>query len=135
MSGRTKVLAGLLVALSLGALSASLYLTWSSWQTETVAGCNGEGSLDCDAVLTSHWSKWLGWPVSLFGSITYVGILAVCWPAAKHPAGKAGMPSRCSQREPPFGLLLSKQCCSTAFASIASASMSADCASLGLPCY
>jgi len=90
MSGRTKVLAGLLAALSLVALSISLYLTWSSWQTETVAGCNGEGSLDCDAVLNSHWSKWLGIPVSLFGSITYIGILAVCWPAAKHPGGKAG---------------------------------------------
>lgn len=89
MSGRTKVLAGLLAVLSLGALSVSLYLTWSSWQTEAIAGCSGDGSLDCDAVLASHWSRWLGMPVSLFGSITYVGILAVCWPAAKHPGGKA----------------------------------------------
>ncbi|NOY29970.1 MAG: thioredoxin domain-containing protein [Planctomycetes bacterium] len=89
MSGRTKVLAGLLAVLSLGAIGVSLYLTWSSWQTEAIAGCSGDGTVDCDAVLASHWSQWLGMPVSLFGSITYVGILAVCWPAAKHPGGKA----------------------------------------------
>ncbi len=90
MSGQTKVLAGLLAALSLGALSVSIYLTWNSWQAEVVAGCGGDGAVDCDAVLTSHWSRWLGMPVSLFGSITYLGILAVCWPAAKCPEGKAG---------------------------------------------
>jgi len=90
MSDRTKVLASLLTALSLVALCISLYLTWTSWQTEAVAGCNGDGIVDCDAVLSSHWSQWLGMPVSLFGSITYLAILSICWPAAKHPEGKAG---------------------------------------------
>jgi len=90
MSDRTKVLASLQAALSLVALCVSLYLTWTSLQIGTVAGCNGDGVVDCDVVLSSHWSQWLGMPVSLFGSITYVAILAICWPAAKDPAGKIG---------------------------------------------
>ncbi len=90
MPGRTKLLLGILGFLSLVAFSISAYLTWSSWQTEAVAGCSGSGGADCDAVLGSHWSKWLGLPVSLLGMVTYVGILAICWPAAKHPHGLAG---------------------------------------------
>ena len=90
MSGRTKFLAGLLSALAMVALCISLYLTWSSWQTTAVAGCRGDGTLDCDQVLTSHWSRWLGLPVSLLGSLIYVSILAICWPAVQRPRGKAG---------------------------------------------
>jgi len=90
MSDRAKVLASLLAALSLVALCLSIYLTWTSWQSAAVAGCGGDSGADCDVVLSSHWSQWLGMPVSLFGSITYVAILSICWPAAKDPAGKAG---------------------------------------------
>jgi len=90
MSGRTKVFAGLLAALSFVALCVTVYLAWSSWQTEAVAGCGANGVVDCDQVLSSPWSRWLGIPVSLFGALIYAIILAICWPAAKHPWGLAG---------------------------------------------
>ncbi len=82
--GRAKLFLTLIAALAGVALCLSGYLTWTTWSAGTVAGCSGEGLVDCDHVLASHWSKWLGLPVSLLGSLTYVGILAVCWPAAKH---------------------------------------------------
>ncbi len=90
MTARTKLLAGLITALALVALSLTTYLTWSSWQSEAIAGCNADGVVDCDLVLSSHWSRWLGVPVSLSGVIIYVGVLSLCWPAAKKPWSLAG---------------------------------------------
>jgi uncharacterized membrane protein len=77
-----KLLAAVITALALVALAASGYLTWASWQQSTIAGCTGGSLLDCDEVLTSSWSKWLGIPVSLLGALNYAAILALVWPAA-----------------------------------------------------
>lgn len=90
MSGRTKIIAGLLTAFALVALGLSLFLGWSSLQTEAIAGCSAGGVVDCDLVLSSHWSRWLGIPVSFFGAAIYLGILSLCWFAAKRPWGLAG---------------------------------------------
>jgi uncharacterized membrane protein/thiol-disulfide isomerase/thioredoxin len=82
LSGTRKLLATVITALALVALAASSYLTWASWQQSTIAGCTGGSLLDCDEVLTSSWSKWLGIPVSLLGALNYAAILALVWPAA-----------------------------------------------------
>ncbi len=89
MSSRTKLLASLICLLSLAAVGVSGYLTWTTWGPGTVTGCTGNSLVDCDEVLASRWSKWLGAPVSLFGTLTYVGILALGWPAARRPHGLA----------------------------------------------
>lgn len=54
-----------------------------------VAGCSAGTELDCEDVLGSHWSKWLGLPVSLLGVVAYSGILVLCWPAAFRSSGWA----------------------------------------------
>lgn len=89
MSGPAKILTALITVLSVVALGLSGYLTWSTWSSSPVAGCTGEGLVDCDTVLSSIWSKWLGLPVSLFGLVTYIAILASIWPVAKHANGSA----------------------------------------------
>lgn len=82
MSGTQKLLAALITALALVAVGVSSYLSWVTWQQSTVAGCTGGSLADCDEVLSSSGSKWLGVPVSILGAATYLGILAVVWPAA-----------------------------------------------------
>lgn len=72
---RQKVLLGIILALACVGLAVSGYLTWTTWSATEVAGCSGGEAVDCDYVLSSHWSKWLGIPVSLFGALTYLGIL------------------------------------------------------------
>ena len=89
MSNRRKILAALITLVATIALSVSAYLTWVTWQSGTVAGCTAESLMDCDEVLTSQWSKWFGVPVSLLGGLTYLAILALCWPAALRPQGWA----------------------------------------------
>ena len=74
-SGQGKSLLWIIVGLSLVGLLISGYLTWTTLTSASVAGCSGDGA-GCSHVLTSVWSKWLGMPVSLFGLLTYVGILA-----------------------------------------------------------
>ncbi len=89
MSGRRKIIAGLITALALVALGVSTYLAWVTWQSGSVAGCTADSLLDCDEVLASRWSKWFGLPVSLLGALTYLSILALAWPAASRPQGLA----------------------------------------------
>lgn len=74
-SGSGKLLLWIVVGLSVIGLLISGYLTWTTWTASAVLGCSGDGA-GCDHVLTSIWSKWLGLPVSLFGLVTYLGILA-----------------------------------------------------------
>jgi len=87
--GRTKLLFTLVAALAAVALCLSTYLTWTTWSSTPVVGCDSSGLIECEHVLTSPWSKWLGLPVSLLGALVYVGILAACWPAARHASGLA----------------------------------------------
>lgn len=82
MSARAKLSAAVITLLALVAGSVSLYLTWTSWQAGDVLGCTGDSHANCDAVLGSQWSVWLGMPVSLFGVLVYAGILLTTWPAA-----------------------------------------------------
>jgi uncharacterized membrane protein len=81
LSGPRKLLAIVVTVLALLAFGLSSYLTWVTWQQSTVVGCTAGSMVDCDEVLASAWSKWLGIPVSLFGMLTYAAILALVWPA------------------------------------------------------
>lgn len=81
LAGRRKWLPVAITLLAFVALGVSSYLTWATWQKSTVVGCTGASLVDCDEVLSSSGSTWLGIPVSLLGAITYLGILAVVWPA------------------------------------------------------
>lgn len=87
MTNLARNLALLITLLALVALGLAGYLSWVTWQQTSVAGCSGRAGLDCNEVLASSWSKWLGIPVSLLAVVTYVGILALVWPVA---AGKRG---------------------------------------------
>ncbi len=79
MRNRRTILAVAISVLALVALGVSSYLTWVTWQSETVAGCTTDSLLDCDEVLSSRWSKWFGLPVSLLGGVTYFFILFTAW--------------------------------------------------------
>ena len=88
MTSRAKILALLISLISIVAIGVSAYLVWASLQSQGVAGCGGSSMVDCDEVLSSRWSRWLGVPVSLFGLLTYLGILALAWPAAKQDSSR-----------------------------------------------
>ncbi len=75
------VLLWLARGLALAALGLAAYLVWTTTvEGSQVAGCGGEG-LDCEHVLASRWSRWLGLPVSLPGvalyTLTFLGLLAI----------------------------------------------------------
>ena len=60
--------------LALVAFSSGLYLSWRSTQAGPVPGCGGS-TFDCDHVVTSAWSRWMGIPVSYLGCATYLALL------------------------------------------------------------
>jgi len=51
--------------LSLAAAALSGYLAWTAYQGGQVAGCRPGDGTGCERVLYSHWSGWLGMPVSV----------------------------------------------------------------------
>lgn len=57
-------------------LGISVYMTWIGLTGSTVAGCDG-GLFNCDHVLTSRWSKFLGIPVGLPAAGLYTGLLVL----------------------------------------------------------
>jgi len=63
--------------LALVALGVSIYLLVKSISGGTLAGCGDEGGVDCDHVLSSRWSTWLGLPVSGPATGMYVALLSV----------------------------------------------------------
>ena len=85
-SGHGKTLLWVIIGFSVVGLLISGYLTWTTMTASSVLGCNGEGE-GCSHVLTSTWSKWLGVPVSLFGLLTYVGILATAFFSTRDDQG------------------------------------------------
>ncbi|MCO6043423.1 thioredoxin domain-containing protein [Aeoliella sp. ICT_H6.2] len=88
MSNVAKILATLITLAALVAVGASAYLVFESFNGPDVASCGVEG-FDCESVLTSSWSKWLGVPVALLGGVVYLAIALVAWPAALSPRGMA----------------------------------------------
>ena len=64
----------LLVA-SVIAIAVSSYLAYVSLTASKIAGCGGGQIFDCGHVTSSHWSSWMGIPVSLLAIGVYVGLI------------------------------------------------------------
>jgi uncharacterized membrane protein/protein-disulfide isomerase len=75
---RTAV-AWLVRLLSFVATGLSGYLAWQSVQHGNVLGCSFGGVFDCDEVLSISWSKVLGVPVAILGTVVYVAIFLASW--------------------------------------------------------
>jgi len=64
---------------ALGVLGMILtgYLSWTSFNDQSVQGCDvGSG---CDVVLTSPWATTLGMPTAFWGFLTYVAVAAIAF--------------------------------------------------------
>ncbi len=74
--------------LALTALCVASYLAWISLQAgDAAVGCGGLPYFDCEHVLGSRWSSWLGVPVSLPAAIIYVVIFAASAAIGPGPPG------------------------------------------------
>jgi uncharacterized membrane protein len=62
-------------ALAALALAIAGYLAWIAVSGGAVAGCAAAGPIDCDEVLSSRWSTWLGVPVGFLAVATYGSLL------------------------------------------------------------
>ena len=60
-------------------LAISLYLAASSLQHTPLAGCGDGALLDCEHVLGTAWSRWLGLPVAVLGAGLYALISLLTW--------------------------------------------------------
>jgi uncharacterized membrane protein/thiol-disulfide isomerase/thioredoxin len=56
------------------ALGLSAYLAFTSLSHAKVVGCAGGETVDCDSVLSSQWSMWLGLPVAVGGLACYAAL-------------------------------------------------------------
>jgi uncharacterized membrane protein len=68
--------------LALAAFAVAGYLAWQSVAGRGPAGC-GAGS-DCDEVLSSRWSMWLGVPISAAAAAIYLAIIFASLGAMPH---------------------------------------------------
>ena len=59
------------------ALGISVYLAWTAFSMGRVFGCSGGDLIDCEHVLTSHWSKVMGIPVSVPAAGLYASLSAL----------------------------------------------------------
>lgn len=65
-------------------LVVSGYLAWLSFSAGGQGfGCGGWEGVDCEAVLASRWSSWLGVPVSVLAVMVYATVLMTMQPAAR----------------------------------------------------
>ena len=59
------------------ALGISGYLAWTAFSMGNVYGCSSGALIDCEHVLTSHWSKVMGVPVSVPAAGLYASLIAL----------------------------------------------------------
>ena len=57
------------------ALVLSGYLGWVAISSTKVVGCGGDSIFNCNDVINSRWSRWLGIPVSLLAFGMYLMVL------------------------------------------------------------
>jgi len=67
----------LICVLLFGAMAVSSMLLMQSLTGSTLPGCGAQTAFDCDSVLASRWSKWLGLPVSALAMMAYVTLLVL----------------------------------------------------------
>jgi uncharacterized membrane protein len=71
------------LVLALGGLGVSIYETWAHFNGSHLFACNGNGSENCTAVITSPQSMVFGViPVAILGLIFYVFVVAIMSPWA-----------------------------------------------------
>jgi uncharacterized membrane protein len=71
------------LVLALGGLGVSIYETWAHFNGSHLFACNGNGSENCTAVITSPQSMVFGTiPVAILGLIFYVFVVAIMSPWA-----------------------------------------------------
>jgi uncharacterized membrane protein len=63
-------------------LALSIYTLWVHYHPSALACPLASGAIDCQAVLTSAQSVVLGIPVPAFGLVFFLGMGALCLPAA-----------------------------------------------------
>ncbi len=64
------------IVLSLVALSISGYLSFVAFTSSKIAGCGSGGTFDCEHVLHSKWSTFLGLPVAAWASTLYISVVS-----------------------------------------------------------
>jgi uncharacterized membrane protein len=62
--------------LAAAATGFSGYLAWLSLTGDSVVGCGGGGTFDCEHVLATRWSTWFGVPIAMPAVALYGSILA-----------------------------------------------------------
>jgi uncharacterized membrane protein len=72
----------LALAFALVGLAASAYLTVEHYTASAILACPESATINCAKVTTSKWSHVLGIPVALLGLIYFIGLVALCTPAA-----------------------------------------------------
>lgn len=70
------------LVLALAGVAVSTYLTIAHYTTPTILACSASGTIDCARVTTSAQSRFLGIPVAVLGLVFFVGMTALCLPAA-----------------------------------------------------
>jgi uncharacterized membrane protein len=70
------------LVLALAGLAVAGYLTIAHYTSSSILACSSSGLVNCELVTTSAQSKFLGIPVALLGLIWFVGMTALCLPAA-----------------------------------------------------
>jgi uncharacterized membrane protein len=70
------------LALALGAIAVSIYLTIAHFTSPDVLACSSSGTVNCERVTTSAQSSFLGIPVALLGLVWSLAMTALCLPVA-----------------------------------------------------
>jgi uncharacterized membrane protein len=70
------------LAIALGGVAVSTYLTIAHYTDPKVLACSSSGTIDCERVTTSAQSTFLGIPVALLGLLWFVGMTVLCLPVA-----------------------------------------------------
>ena len=70
------------LAISLGGVGVSTYLTIAHYTTPKILACSSTGTVNCERVTTSAQSTFLGIPVALLGLVWFVTMTSLCLPAA-----------------------------------------------------
>ena len=69
--------------LCLAGLGVDIYLTVQHYFSAAVPlACSDKGAINCAKVLSSHWSKLFGIPMTDLGVAYFVGMLVLCSPVA-----------------------------------------------------
>ncbi len=70
------------LSLAIAGAAVATYLTIAHYTTPEVLACSSSGTVNCEKVTSSAQSTFLGIPVAVLGLVWFVGMAAVCLPAA-----------------------------------------------------